>query len=92
MTKELNIASKPIAAALLSVALIARGALAQPDTSKNASGTSAATEYSAYKLVGVNVYNNGNEKIGEVKDILLERAGKSDGAACHRAVQRMRSA
>jgi sporulation protein YlmC with PRC-barrel domain len=74
-------ASKHIAVALLSVALITGGAFAQTDTSKNASGTSAATtEYSAYKLVGVNVYNNGNEKIGEVKDILLERAGRADKA------------
>jgi sporulation protein YlmC with PRC-barrel domain len=73
--------SKPIAAAFLSVALITGGAFAQTDTSKNASGTSAATaEYSAYKLVGVNVYNSGNEKIGEVKDILLERAGRADKA------------
>lgn len=74
-------ASKHIAAALLSVALIAGGAFAQTDTSKNASGTSAATaEYSAYKLVGVDVYNNGNEKIGEIKDILLERSGRADKA------------
>jgi sporulation protein YlmC with PRC-barrel domain len=74
-------ASKHIAAALLSAALITGGAFAQTDTSKNASGTNAATtEYSAYKLVGVDVYNNGNEKIGEIKDILLERAGRADKA------------
>jgi sporulation protein YlmC with PRC-barrel domain len=74
-------AFKHIAAALLSVALITGGAFAQTDTTKNATGTSAAMEeYSAYKLVGVNVYNSGNEKIGEVKDILLERAGKADKA------------
>jgi sporulation protein YlmC with PRC-barrel domain len=74
-------ASKHITAALLSVALMTGGAFAQTDTSKNSSGTSSATaEYSAYKLVGVNVYNNSNEKLGEVKDILLERAGRADKA------------
>jgi ribosomal 30S subunit maturation factor RimM len=33
-------------------------------------------EYSAYKLVGVNVYNARNEKIGEVKDILLVKSAR----------------
>jgi hypothetical protein len=60
--------SKYVAAALLSAALMTGIASAQTNTdNKNTSNTSATTEeYSAYKLVGVNVYNPGAEKIGEV--------------------------
>jgi sporulation protein YlmC with PRC-barrel domain len=74
--------SKFIAAALLATALMTGVASAQTNTgSKDTASTSATMqkeEYSAYKLVGINVYNQGNEKIGEVKDILLEKSGKAD--------------
>src|SRR5258708_40092434 len=73
--------SKYIAATLFSVALMTGVASAQTNTDKNTANTSATMEeYSAYKLVGVNVYNAGNEKIGEVKDILLVKSGKADKA------------
>ena len=75
--------SKFIAAIFLSTALMTGVASAQTnDGTKNTATTSASTqteEYSAYKLVGINVYNQGNEKIGEVKDVLLvAKAGKAD--------------
>ena len=75
--------AKFIAAILLSTALMTGVASAQTNTdNKNTATTSATTqtegEYSAYKLVGVNVYNQGNEKIGEIKDILLAKSGKAD--------------
>jgi ribosomal 30S subunit maturation factor RimM len=73
--------SKYIGAALLSAALMTGVASAQTNTgNKDTSSTSATTqtEYSAYKLVGLNVYNQGNEKIGEIKDILLAKSGKAD--------------
>ncbi len=31
----------------------------------------------ASKLDGVNIYNNGNEKIGEIDDVLIDHSGKS---------------
>jgi sporulation protein YlmC with PRC-barrel domain len=74
--------SKFIAAAFLATALMTGVASAQTNTgSKDTASTSATMqkdEYSAYKLVGINVYNQGNEKIGEVKDILLEKSGKAE--------------
>ena len=74
--------SKFIAAAFLATALMTGIASAQTNTgSKDTASTSATMqkeEYSAYKLVGINVYNQGNEKIGEVKDILLEKSGKAE--------------
>ncbi len=33
----------------------------------------------ASKLVGVNVYNNDNEKIGDISEILLDTSGKVSG-------------
>ena len=74
--------SKLIAAAFLATAVMTGIASAQTNTgSKDTASTSATMqkdEYSAYKLVGINVYNQGNEKIGEVKDILLEKSGKAE--------------
>jgi sporulation protein YlmC with PRC-barrel domain len=81
-TREDLMVSKYVAATLFSVALMTGVASAQTSTgNKNTANTSATMEeYSAYKLVGVNVYNAGNEKIGEVKDILLVKSGKADKA------------
>ena len=73
--------SKFIAAAFLATALVTGVASAQTNSgSKDTANTSTTMqgEYSAYKLVGVNVYNQGNEKIGEIKDILLAKSGKAD--------------
>jgi sporulation protein YlmC with PRC-barrel domain len=33
-------------------------------------------EWRASKLVGVNVYNDANEKIGDINDVILDRSGK----------------
>lgn len=33
-------------------------------------------EWRASKLVGVNVYNNGNEKIGDINDLILDSSGR----------------
>jgi sporulation protein YlmC with PRC-barrel domain len=78
---EKHMVSKYIATALLATALMTGVASAQTNTgSKDTASTSATmqNEYSAYKLVGLNVYNEGNEKIGEIKDIFLEKSGKAD--------------
>jgi len=34
-------------------------------------------EWRASKLVGVNVYNEGNEKIGDINDVILDKTGKA---------------
>ena len=39
----------------------------------------ATTGWRASKLVGVNVYNNDNEKIGDISEILLDTSGKVSG-------------
>jgi sporulation protein YlmC with PRC-barrel domain len=73
--------SRLIAAAFLATALMTGVASAQTTTTTKDTAATSATmqdEFSAYKLVGVNVYNQGNEKIGEVKDILLQKSGKAD--------------
>ena len=70
--------SKYVAATLFSVALMTGVASAQTNAGNKNTADTTMEEYSAYKLVGVNVYNAGNEKIGEVKDILLVKSGKAD--------------
>ena len=46
----------------------------------SAQTTSATThkegEWRGSKLVGVDVYNEANEKIGDVNDVILDRSGK----------------
>ena len=73
--------SKYLAAALLTTALFTCTASAQTTTNKTAAGDSAATmhregEWRASKLVGVNVYNDANEKIGDINDVILDKSGK----------------
>ena len=71
--------TKYLAAALLTTALFTCTASAQTATSKNTDGAASAHkegEWRASKLVGVNVYNEANEKIGDINDVILDKAGK----------------
>jgi sporulation protein YlmC with PRC-barrel domain len=73
--------SKYLAAALLTTALFACAASAQTASTKSAAPDSAAAahkegEWRASKLIGVNVYNEANEKIGDINDVILDKAGK----------------
>jgi sporulation protein YlmC with PRC-barrel domain len=76
--------SKYIAAALLTTALMTGVASAQTTPANKADATnSSATmhregEWRASKLVGVNVYNEANEKIGDVNDVILDKSGKAE--------------
>jgi sporulation protein YlmC with PRC-barrel domain len=75
--------SKTIAAALLSTALMSGVASAQTATAnKDAANTSASMhrdgEWRATKLSGVDVYNEANEKIGDVNDVILDKSGKAE--------------
>jgi sporulation protein YlmC with PRC-barrel domain len=74
--------SKTIAAALLTTALMTGVASAQTATANKADAPNAAAtmhregEWRASKLVGVNVYNQANEKIGDINDVILDKSGK----------------
>ena len=76
-----------LALALAGAALIALPAAAQttatPDTTTKAQADKAPAMYEmkpgqwrATKLTGVNVYNNNNEKIGDVNELIVGRDGK----------------
>jgi sporulation protein YlmC with PRC-barrel domain len=51
-------------------ALVSTAALAQQQTA------SAKGEWQASKLIHMNVYNAQNEKIGDIKELLLDKSGK----------------
>jgi sporulation protein YlmC with PRC-barrel domain len=77
--------TKYLAAALLTTALFTCTASAQTASNKTVAADSAAAdraashkegEWRASKLVGVNVYNEANEKIGDINDVILDKAGK----------------
>src|SRR4029434_633429 len=38
-----------------------------------------AEEWRSSKLIGLNVYNDQNEKLGDISEILLDKSGKVDG-------------
>jgi sporulation protein YlmC with PRC-barrel domain len=67
---------KLLAIAALSAA-ISTAAVAE-DTAQNAS---AKGEWQASKLIHMNVYNNQNEKIGDIKELMLDKNGKIDTVA-----------
>jgi sporulation protein YlmC with PRC-barrel domain len=74
--------SKTIAAALLSTALFTGVATAQTAAPKADNANATATmhhegEWRASKLVGVNVYNEANEKIGDINEVILDKSGKA---------------
>jgi sporulation protein YlmC with PRC-barrel domain len=73
---------KYVAAAMLSTTLMTGASLAQT-TTPNSAGTSTTNaamhkegEWRASKLVGVNVYNDNNDKIGDINDVILDNSGK----------------
>ena len=40
----------------------------------------AAGKWRASKVIGINVYNEANEKIGDVSELIIDSAGRVDGA------------
>ena len=69
--------SKFLAAAALGSALIATPAPAQTSTSTatSAQSASAAGLWQGSKLVGLNVYNPQNEKIGSIVQLMVDKSG-----------------
>jgi sporulation protein YlmC with PRC-barrel domain len=82
--------SKKFAAALLVTTLMTGAAYAQNTNTNNNANTSASSsssnsgsmhqpgQWRASKLSGVNVYNDNNEKIGDISDVILDKQGKID--------------
>ncbi len=81
--------SKKIALAVMAAALLSTTALAQssPPAGSAAPAVRADTvavqataqgKWRASKLVGLNVYNNNNEKIGDINELITDSSGKID--------------
>jgi sporulation protein YlmC with PRC-barrel domain len=72
--------SRYLAVALLATTWMTGAASAQTATNQAESTTSATThkegEWRASKLAGINVYNEANEKIGDINEVILDRSGK----------------
>jgi sporulation protein YlmC with PRC-barrel domain len=82
---------KHMAACLVATALMAAPALAQTSSSSSSASSGAAASQSGQfinhmnpdqwrgsKLVGVNIYGQNNEKIGDVNEVLIDRKGNAD--------------
>jgi len=76
--------SKFVAAAVLGSALIAAPAMAQNSKPMNESKSNAAAMnetasaaglWQGSKVIGLNVYNDQNEKIGSIKELMLDKSG-----------------
>lgn len=74
---------KYLAAALFGLALISAPALAQTTTGTADAITNIsqgdASQWRSSKLIGMNVYNNSNEKIADISDLLVDQNGKIQG-------------
>jgi hypothetical protein len=77
---------KYVAAALLASSLLSAPALAQSAQQPAASNATAAQKikmqqlgtWRTSKLIGLNVYNSNNEKIGDINELINEAPGKVD--------------
>jgi sporulation protein YlmC with PRC-barrel domain len=73
--------SKYLAAALLGTALLTGAAFAQNATTDRSNVNTAVHkegQWRASKLIGVNVYNDNNEKIGDIEELIVDKSGKVD--------------
>src|ERR1700730_2333865 len=73
--------SKYLAAALLGTALLTGTAFAQNATTDRSNVNTDVhrdCERRASKLSGVNVYNDNNEKIGDIEELIVDKSGKVD--------------
>jgi len=75
-----------LASTLLSVAALAQSPAPAPNRAPAPAVSATTTEtiihtsqWRASKLIGVNVYNVQNEKLGDISDILLDQSGKVSG-------------
>jgi sporulation protein YlmC with PRC-barrel domain len=57
-----------------------KGAAAESSTSSTFASNQAADEWRSSKLVGLTVYNQANEKVGDINDLILGPDGKISNA------------
>jgi sporulation protein YlmC with PRC-barrel domain len=93
MPQEVFMRSTIIAIGLLaSTALVSAASAQTPNNSTTSSpsaassATTATTSHKSYsdqwrasKLIGLDIYNEQNEKLGDISEILLDKTGKVDG-------------
>jgi sporulation protein YlmC with PRC-barrel domain len=68
-------------AALLGTALLSGVAYAQTATTDRSNANTAVHkegQWRASKLIGVNVYNDNNDKIGEIQELIVDKSSKVD--------------
>jgi sporulation protein YlmC with PRC-barrel domain len=73
--------SKYLAAALLGTAILTGAAFAQNATTDRSNVNTAVHrdgQWRASKLIGLNVYNEANEKIGAIEELIVDRSAKVD--------------
>ena len=69
-----------IAAAALSLPAIAQDKTTSPPAAHNeAAPMPVAGQWRASKLVGLNVYNQQNQKVGDINEVILDHSGKVSG-------------
>ena len=74
-----------MAAAALSLPAMAQNRTTPPPAAHNAAAPNTAApmpgagEWRASKLVGLNVYNEQNQKVGDINDVILDHSGKVAG-------------
>jgi sporulation protein YlmC with PRC-barrel domain len=66
-----------VALLMISTASFAQTSAKTP--SQAAAPVAAAGDWSASKMSGVNVYNEANDKVGEISDVIIESNGKVRG-------------
>lgn len=70
---------KYAAAGLVGSALLVGAAFAEPPAGMSPSSLQGST-WRASKMVGLNVYNDKNEKIGSINDLLMDKSGNVKAA------------
>jgi sporulation protein YlmC with PRC-barrel domain len=73
--------SKYLVAALLGATLLSGAALAQNATTDRSNANTAVHrdgQWRASKLIGLNVYNDNNEKIGSIEELIVDKSAKVD--------------
>jgi sporulation protein YlmC with PRC-barrel domain len=71
--------SKYLAAAMLGTALLTGAAFAETATTDRSNINTAVHkegQWRSSKLIGVNVYNDNNEKIGDIQELIVDKSGK----------------
>jgi len=83
-----KLAAAAVIGALISTAAIAQTSNIGSSSTKSAQTTNDKTEpasakgqWQASKLIHMNVYNAQNEKIGDIKELMLDKSGKIDTVA-----------